>query len=74
MWRRRLRLQQKYSKREANPLIVNKEKTKYMILSRKNYNQQRLVVNRMLCERVITFEYLGVELSANEIIINPTKI
>jgi len=42
-------------------LMVNEGKTKYMILSRKNYNQQSLAVNGMLFERVNTFKYLGVE-------------
>lgn len=43
-------------------LMVNEDKTKYMILSRKNYNQQNLAVNEMLFDRVNTFKYLGVEL------------
>jgi hypothetical protein len=29
-------------------LMVNKEKTKYMILSRKNYNQKSVAMNGML--------------------------
>jgi len=45
--------------------MVNEGKTKYMTLSLKNYNQQRLVVNGMLFERVNTFKYLGVKLSAD---------
>jgi hypothetical protein len=46
-------------------LMVNEGKTKYMILSLKNNNQQSLVVNGMLFERVNTFKYLGVELRAD---------
>ncbi|KAF0711389.1 ribosome biogenesis protein TSR3 isoform X1, partial [Aphis craccivora] len=43
-------------------LMVNEDKIKYMILPRKNYNQQNIAVNEMLFNRVNTFKYLGVEL------------
>jgi len=48
-------------------LMVNEDKTKYyMILLRKNYNQQNLAMNEMLFDRVNTFKYLRVELRADE--------
>jgi len=43
-------------------LIINENKTKYMILSWKNHNQTELVVEQMRFERVDTFKYLGMEL------------
>jgi len=46
-------------------LMVNEGKTKYMILSHRNYNQQSLAGNGILFERVNTFKYLEVELRAD---------
>lgn len=42
-------------------IMLNEGKTKYMILSRINNNQQTIAVNEMLFERVNAFKYLGVE-------------
>lgn len=43
-------------------VIINGNKTKYIILSRTNYDQTELVINRKRFERVDIFKYLGVGL------------
>jgi len=43
-------------------LVINENKTKYMIISRRIHNQTELVVGQMRFEREETFEYLGVGL------------
>lgn len=53
--------------------MVNKEKTKYMILSRINYNQHNLAMHRMFFKRITTFKYLGVELNLMQMIITIEK-
>lgn len=45
--------------------MINEGKTKYMILLRKNYNQQSLAMNRMFFERANTFKYLEMKLRAD---------
>lgn len=43
--------------------MVNKEKTEYIILSQKNYNQQS--VYGILFKYVTTFKYFEIDLNAN---------
>jgi len=44
-------------------LIIIEEKTKYIILSRKNNIHNNLIISDVDFERVKNFKYLGVELS-----------
>lgn len=46
-------------------LTINEEKTKYMILSRKNNRHSNLIVREMTFELVKNFKYLEVELSVS---------
>jgi len=46
-------------------LIINEEKTKYMVLSQKNSRHNDLIVRDIEFERVENFKYLGVELNVS---------
>jgi len=46
-------------------LTINEEKTKYMILSRKNNIHNNLIIRNMEFELVGNFKYLGVELNVS---------
>jgi len=46
-------------------LIVNKEKTKYMIATKHNHETRHLEVNNYNFERVANFKYLGVNIKEN---------
>jgi len=40
-------------------MIVNGQKTKYLICTRKNYNIEELHINSMYLEQVQSYKYLG---------------
>lgn len=46
-------------------LCINKENTKFMVLSRKHPNQPNLKVKNMNFEKVDNFKYLGININSN---------
>ncbi|KAF0721180.1 putative transposon-derived protein F52C9.6 [Aphis craccivora] len=54
-------------------LSINEEKTKFMILSRRNVNQSNLKVGSMNFEKVDNFKYLGVNINNSNNMHNEIK-
>jgi hypothetical protein len=46
-------------------MIVNGQKTKYLICTRKNYNLEELHINSMYLEQVQSYKYLGSTLNSD---------
>ena len=51
------------SKRKEIGLQMNNQKMKYLIISRREYTQDLLVVGDLTSERVSNFKYLGVDIN-----------